>query len=141
MLRGDFRALQRGAKGVILKTWNAMWDKRRTNVGTDGDDGGNVYGQRSVDGNVIVYVYILSMVKRCVSAVNIHSTKIFLPARRWTAIGVGAYRNHTAIDPLSTAIDPRSTKRRAVFFTARLFLYHRIALQTYASRYLRYIFY
>lgn len=70
---------------------------------------GNVYGQRSVDGNVIVYVYILSMRRDCVSVENTHSTKIFLRARRWTAIGVGAYRDHTAIDPLSTAIDPRST--------------------------------
>lgn len=86
-----------------------MWSKRRTNVGTDGDDGGNVYGQRSVDGNVMVYVYILSMVERCLSGENTHSTKIFLPARRWTAIGVGALRDHPAIDPLSTAIDPRST--------------------------------
>lgn len=141
MLRGDFGPLQSEAKGVISKMWNAMWGKRRTNVGTDGDDGGNVYGQRSVDRNVIVYVYILSMRRDCVSVESTHSTKIFLRARRWTAIGVGAYRDHPAIDPLSTARDPTSTKRRAVFFTARLFLYHRIALQTYASRYLRYIFY
>ena len=118
-----------------------MWDKRRTNVGTDGDDGGNVYGQRSVDRNVIVYVYILSMRRDCVFVENTHSAKLFLPPRRWTAIGVGAVRYWIAIDPLSPACDPTSTKRRAVFFTARLFLYHRIALQTYASRYLRYIFY
>jgi hypothetical protein len=64
------------------------------------------------------------MGKDCVSVENTYSTKIFLRARRWTAIGVGAYRDHTAIDPLSTARDPTSTKRRAVFFTARLFLYH-----------------
>lgn len=133
MLREDFRSLQRRVKGVISKTWNAMWGKRRTNVGTDGDDGGNVYGQRSVDGNVIVYVYILSMRRGCVSVENTHSTKIFLPARRWTAIGVGAYRDHIAIDTLSTARDPTSTKRRAVFFTARLFLYHRITLFTHLS--------
>ena len=130
MLREDFGTLQKWRKGANTKTWNVMWGKRRTNVGTDGDDGGNVYGQRSVDGNVIVYVYILSMVKRCLSGKNTHSTKIFLRARRWTAIGVGAYRDHTAIDPLSTARDPTSTKRRAVFFTARLFLYHRITLFT-----------
>ena len=104
-----------------------MWGKRRTDGG-DGDDGGNVYGQRSVDRNVIVYVYILSMRRDCVSVENTHSTKIFLHARRWTAIGVGALRAHTAIDPLSPARDPTSTKRRAVFFTARLFLYHHVAL-------------
>jgi len=91
-----------------------MWDKRCTNVGTDGDDGGNVYGQRSVDGNVIVYVYILSMVERCVSAVNIHSTKIFLPHRRWIAIGMGADRDQTAIGPLAIASDPTT----AIFFTS-----------------------
>ena len=133
MLRGDFGALQLIRKRVKLEIGNVMWDKRRTNVGTDGDNGGNVYGQRSVDGNVIVYVYILSMVERCVSAVNTHSTKIFLPHRRWTAIGMGAVRDWIAIDPLSPARDPISTKRRAVFFTARLFLYQRIALQFYRS--------
>jgi hypothetical protein len=52
VLRGDFGVLQRGCKGAIPKMWNVMW----ANVAqTDGRERrrGNVYGERSVDGDVI----------------------------------------------------------------------------------------
>ena len=110
MLREDFGTLQKWRKGANTKTWNVMWGKRRTNVGTDGDDGGNVYGQRSVDGNVIVYVYILSVVKRCIRTENTHSFFTLTAPHRWTAIGMGADRYQTAIGPLATAGGPISIR-------------------------------
>jgi hypothetical protein len=80
-LRGDFGPLQSGCKGGILKIGLCC--------------GG--------------YAYILSMGRDCVRVENTHSYKIFLPPRRWTAIGVGAVRHQTAIGPLSNASAPRTT--------------------------------
>jgi hypothetical protein len=81
VLRGDFGPLQSGRKGVISKMWLCC--------------GG--------------YAYILSMGKDRVCVENTHSAQIFLPPRRWTAIGVGAVRHQTAIGPLSNASAPRTT--------------------------------
>ena len=95
VLRGGFGPLQSGAKGANTEMWICC--------------GG--------------YAYILSMGRDCVSAVNTHSTTFFCAPRRWTAIGVGADRHHPARGPLSYARGPLPTKRRAVFCTARPFLY------------------
>jgi hypothetical protein len=55
------------------------------------------------------YAYILSgrrdrMSVECTCLFFISTTP-----RRWTAIGMGALRDHPAIGPLATASDPRST--------------------------------
>lgn len=80
LLRGSFEALQRWRKGVSLKIGITFWSQ--------------------------IYAYILSMGKDCVSVVNTYRYTPFCAARRWTANGMGAVRNQTAIDPLSSARDP-----------------------------------
>jgi hypothetical protein len=50
------------------------------------------------------YAYILSGRKDRICVENIHSFAFFCARRRWTAIGVGALRAHTAIGSLSPAI-------------------------------------
>jgi len=51
------------------------------------------------------YAYILSGRKDRICVENIHSFAFFCARRRWTAIGMGAFRARPAIDPLAPAKD------------------------------------
>jgi hypothetical protein len=60
-----------------------------------------------------VYVYILSMVKRCLSGENTYLFFATTPPYRWTAISMGASRHQNDSGSISIDIDPPSPN----FFT------------------------
>jgi hypothetical protein len=83
VLKDDFEISQSSPKGVISEIGDAIWRQG--------------------------YAYILSMGRGCVRVENTHSFFTTPTPHRCTAISVGAFRDHPAIDPLSYAIAPRTT--------------------------------
>jgi hypothetical protein len=51
------------------------------------------------------YAYILSGRRDRIFVENTPGALLFCACRRWTAIGMGAFRARSAIDPLATAKD------------------------------------
>jgi hypothetical protein len=87
------------------------------------------------------YAYILSGCRDRIRVENIHSFAFFCARRRWTAIGVGAFRAHPAIGSLSPAIVSISTtflynaQGRAPFCT-RALLVHIFVVRVLLGHYL-----
>lgn len=83
-----------------------------------------------------VYVYILSMARDRVRVENIPYNPGTYMARRWTAIGMGADRDQTAIGPLSSAGDPTFYKGAHFFVRTHshaTFLYQRVSHDSFCT--------
>ncbi len=100
--RGDFEILQSYYKGAKSKNGVAFWSQ--------------------------VYVYILSMGRGCVCVENIHSFFTLTAPHRWTAISVGAVRDHSARGALSNAIGPTAPASLRLWVDLLIFIVHLISL-------------